>query len=499
MMKKMTKAMKKTFSIFILAVACFAAYAQEPMRTAYFLDAYNFRHQMNPAFASARSYFALPALGYTSVGVQSNLGVKTFLYPSANGQLATFMDNSVSRDTFLGQLHRNNIIAADVSTSLLSIGAWGKRNGFTTVELNLKSNVSVNLPRDLFAFMKNPGADQHYDISHMGARAKAYLEFSLGHSQRINERISVGAKLKFLMGAANARADINSMTVDMTAQEWRVNANGSLYASCGALMNIPTYAEAGEVPEGKQPDMLDFNSITFDVERAFSERGISAFLGGYGAAIDLGASWEIIKGLTVSAAVLDLGFICWNNATYAETDNTPWTFTGFEEFSFDEESDNSIGNQFGHVFDGMEDFIAFQKKGSRGYTEMLAATVNAGVQYKMPFWDSMSVGALLTSRIQGEHSWTEGRLSVNFAFGNVFALSGSYAYSNFGSTFGAAMNLHCRAVSFYLGTDTIPTHFTAPLIENGPVKIGLPLNKMNIGLNFGLVFNVSKRKDKLYR
>ncbi|MDE7127914.1 MAG: hypothetical protein K2O58_08500, partial [Bacteroidales bacterium] len=118
---------------------------------------------------------------------------------------------------------------------------------------------------------------------------------------------------------------------------------------------------------------------------------------------------------------------------------------------------------------------------------------------KMPFWDSMSVGALLTSRIQGEHSWTEGRLSVNFAFGNVFALSGSYAYSNFGSTFGAAMNLHCRAVSFYLGTDTIPTHFTAPLIENGPVKIGLPLNKMNIGLNFGLVFNVSKRKDKLYR
>ncbi|MCM1177697.1 MAG: DUF5723 family protein [Clostridium sp.] len=491
--------MKKIFCIFTLAMAfSVASVAQEPMRTAYFLDAYNFRHQMNPAFASARSYFTIPALGYMNGGVQSNIGMSKLLYPTADGKLTTFMSSSVGEREFLGRLHRNNLLGANVSTSIFSIGAWGKKNGFTTVELNMKANTSVNLPRDLFAFMKSPGASQHYDISNIGLRAKAYLELSLGHSQRINRKISVGGKLKFIVGLVDARVQLDQMNIDMTESEWRVNANGTMRVSGGGIVKVPTYSETGGADKGQRPDQINFKEIKFaDENEIFSS--IPSMIGGYGAALDLGFSFEVLKGLTVSASVLDLGFISWKNSIYAVTDNNPWSFKGFDNFSFDGDSDNSIGKQFEHIGDDLLELINLYRKDNRSYTEMLAATVHAGVQYKMPFWNGMSVGALLTSRIQGAHSWTEGRLSLNFAFGNAFALSGSYAYSNFGSTFGAALNLHCRALSFYLGMDSIPTRFSKSIVPESPINIGIPLNDINLGLNFGLVFNVSKRKDKDFR
>ena len=103
--------MKKGF--IILALACIGinvASAQTQMRSAYFLDGYNFRHQMNPAFAGARSYFSLPALGYTNIGISSNLGIDTFLYPTADGGLTTFMNRSVDSRTFLGKLDKNNYL-----------------------------------------------------------------------------------------------------------------------------------------------------------------------------------------------------------------------------------------------------------------------------------------------------------------------------------------------------------------------------------------------------
>jgi len=490
------KTMKKIFCIFTLA-ALFssAAFAGEPMRSAYFLDAYNFRHQLNPAFPAARDYFALPALGYMNVGLQSNMGIKTFLYPTANGQLTTFMNNSVSSSEFLGNLHKNNMLNMDISTSLLSVGFWNKKlGGFSSVELNFKCNASVNLPRSLFSFVKNVGSEQHYDISNLGASAKAYLEISLGHSRKITDNLTVGAKLKFLMGALNAKVNVDNMTLDMTADEWKVNANGYIKAAAGGMLYVPTFAETGNAVSGQRPDQIDMDGISFDPAAAFRERGISAFLGGYGAAIDLGASYEIFDGLTVSAAVLDLGFISWKDAINATTGETAWSFKGFENVSFDENSENHIGKQFDKLGDELVDMLAFYKKENSKSTDMLAATIHAGAQYTMPFWEGMSVGALLTSRIQGTHSWTEGRLSVNFAFGNVFALSGSYAYSNFGSSFGAAFNLHCNAVSFYLGTDTIPGRFSAPM--NDCMSLKLPVGKVRLGVNCGLVFNVSKRKDK---
>ena len=94
----------KTFKLYILAGALAAgsilASAQEASRSGYFLEGYNFRHMLNPAFAPENNYVSMPVLANLGVGVNSNLGVNTFLYKLPNGQLTTFMNSSVGQTNF---------------------------------------------------------------------------------------------------------------------------------------------------------------------------------------------------------------------------------------------------------------------------------------------------------------------------------------------------------------------------------------------------------------
>ena len=60
--------------------------------------------------------------------------------------------------------------------------------------------------------------------------------------------------------------------------------------------------------------------------------GIDEFkpsLSGFGMAFDLGATYQVMPDLMVSAAITDLGFISWSN-TYMASSAGNWTFDGFK-------------------------------------------------------------------------------------------------------------------------------------------------------------------------
>jgi len=163
--------MKKLYKLFtaaLLAGSCLTASAQA-LRSGYFLEGYSFRHQLNPAFSAERNYISIPALGNINIGTQGNIGVGHFLYPQ-NDQLITFMHSSINGQDFLGELKDKNRLSANINMTLLAAGfhAWG---GFNTVDINLRSNTSMNLPYDLFAFMKMgmTGSETHYDIGDLAS------------------------------------------------------------------------------------------------------------------------------------------------------------------------------------------------------------------------------------------------------------------------------------------------------------------------------------------
>lgn len=468
--------MKKIIHIVLTLTALFivtAASAQQNLRTAYFTDGYTFKYKMNPAMAPERGFFAIPVLGNIGIGAESNLGLSTFLYPTSDG-LTTFLNSSVPADEFMGRIKRNNKLNVNVNTSIL---AFGFRTGksFHTIDLSLRADARAAIPESLFGFIKEGSSDgvTSWDIAGTGARADARLELAYGYSRPLSDHINIGGRVKFLMGAARADVMMDKMSLSMTGDQWSVLSHGD--ASVSFPMTFGT--ESGS-------RLVDFNEITMSED--FKEY-LSPSIG---LALDLGATADFMEYFTVSLSVTDLGFISWKNTTDMQTPEGKVIFDGFGTIETDPESGNTFGDQFSQLGEELLDMFSLEKVNDKmKKTSALAATVHAGFEARMPFYDRLSFGFLATQRIDGRYSWTEGRLSANVAPVNWLSASLSAAISDFGASAGAVLNLHVPGFNFFVGLDSF-----GPLMNVTPQFI--PVGKINTNISFGLSTTFGKASGR---
>lgn len=455
------KNLNKYLAVAVMVGAATGVSAQA-LNSGYFLDGYLFKHQLNPALESDKAYFSIPVLGNINIGTRGNIGLGNFLYPTANGGLTTFMNSSISADEFLNGLSTNNKLAMNLDMSILSAGfrAWG---GFNTIDIGLRSHTALNIPKDMLEFMKvgQSGPTTVYDMGDMGMSSANYVEVALGHSRQITDKLRVGAKVKFLLGGMYADMSLKNTHVTLSENEWVVSANGE--------MNIA--AKGMTVPE-KDGGLVDFDNIEYD----------SPGLSGFGLGIDLGATYEVIDNLTVSAAIKDLGFIGWSNNTYASTNNEPWRFDGFENLTFsDDKEEDKLENQLDALGDEFEDYANLHRRSTgEKLSKALAATLVVGAEYALPMYDKLSFGLLSTTRFNGPYTWSEGRLSANVSPLSWLEGGVNVAVSSFGTSAGWILNLHPKGFSIFLGMDCLVGKVNPQFI---------PVNNANASFSCG--FNVT--------
>lgn len=470
--------MKKTI-IFIITVlaATGSLHAQQSFRSTYFLEGYNQRHQFNPAFASKTSYFAVPFLSSFNMETMSGMGVNTFIYP-VDGKLTTFMNSAVPAEKFLGNLKSDNQFSLDNRISLLSLGIK-KRRSFYSFDVNMRTSTAINLPYSLFDFMKNAGKSQSYDVSDLSMRMNSRVDFAFGYSRAITDRLNVGARVKFLVGLIDVKADIDKMNIMMTEDKWSIQSHGTLKAS--SFLDIQTKGESGAALDSpSDKDLLDFDSI---------QTKDNSYISGFGAAIDLGAEMEIIDGLKVSLAVNDLGYMAWKNTVVAQTSGDGWNFDGFDEVSLDGGKENSLKNQFDDLTDDVMDMFDFRRTEKDGKDGgLISATINAGIEYAMPFYRNLSAGLLSTTYINGIYSWSEVRLSANVRPIKWLSCGLNYGLSKFGSSLGMVAGIHVPGFSMFIGTDHLPLR----LAKANDFTL-YPYGKLNTNVNFGITFNLRSR------
>lgn len=458
--------MKKIiYIVATLTALCLSATmsAQQNLRTAYFTDGYSFKYKMNPALAPERGFFAIPVLGNVSLGAESNLGLSTFLYPASDG-LTTFLNNSVDSDEFMKKLRNNNQMNININETIL---AFGFRTGksFHTVDLSLRADARAALPKSLFGFIKEGSSKgvTAWEMAGAGVRTDARLELAYGYSRPILDWINVGARVKLIMGAARADVMIDKMNLSMSEEQWSIQSHGD------AAFSLPlTFG----TQDGSR--LVDFNNITMP-------ETIQEYLTpSIGFAFDLGATADFMEYFTASLSVTDLGFISWKNTTMMQAPEGKVTFDGFGTISTDPESNDALGDQFAQFGEELLDMFALEKiSENQKKTSALAATVHAGFEARMPFYERLSFGLLATQRIDGKYSWTEGRLSANIAPVNWFSASVSAAVSDFGASAGAVLNLHTSGFNFFIGLDSF-----GPLMNVTPQFI--PIDRLNTNLAFGL-------------
>jgi hypothetical protein len=424
--------------------------AQESMRSAYFMDGFTYRHELNPAFMGEHNYISIPILANMNIGINSNVGVNTFLYKMPNGQLTTFMNSSVDATSFLNKLSTTNKVTSDINITLLSAG-FKAFKGYNTITIGARTFVGASLPKDLFTFAKlgMTSDETYYNFKNVTVKANAVAEIALGHSHDINSKITVGGKLNILLGVGNVNTKIANMDVRLSDQQWSVQADAQMDIAAGSGLYVPTKQEAGkEYDKAEMADLVDWEDIDYD------KFGLS----GAGASVDLGVVYKIIPDLTLSASILDFGFMNWSHNIKAKTANTAWTFNGFHEVTFNKNQpnydDNKLDEQFDQLTDDLEDLVSFHRTEADGSrSQMLAPTISLAAEYTMPFYRKLTGGFLFTQKINGVFSWTEGRLSANVKPVKWFDASINYGVSTYGSSFGWIVNFHPKGFNFFIGSD----------------------------------------------
>lgn len=450
--------------------------AAQELRTTYFMQTSDLRHEMNPALLD-HSYVSMPFLGNMNVGTTGNFGAKTFIFdmqPTWEGYgvdgrtRTTFMHPNVDTDEFLGGLKDNNRLGVSLKYQIFGF-AFKAFGGFNSVDMSLRSNTNISMPKSLFEFMKTTGNKTDYSITDLGARTENFVELGLGHSHKVNEKWTVGGKLKFLFGVGYANLNTERVDLHLDDDYWRVS--GKITAEMSALgVDVKQSDKVDpENPDRHRVDGLDDNI---------------GGLGGFGAAVDLGATWKPIDHLTVSAALTDLGAIRWRKA-HRMTSTGEWTFEGFKQDIYaggSKENGKELGDQLEDIGDDLGDMFALYYDGAKSRSHALSANLHLGAEYALPSYDKLRFGFLYTSRMAGQFAWHQGMLSVNIRPVKAieFSLSGSASTS--GVSGGMVLDLHAKRFNFFVGTDCF-------LSKMG--KYGVPLKRANNSVSFGFGFPLS--------
>lgn len=456
--------LRKFLSAALFLLALTPAMAQMP-GTAYFMESAATRHHANPALLEGRPYFSL-LLGDIGLGSTGNFGASTFIYdidPALNHSRdkGTFLHPEVSRERFLDKLGTSDKrLGVDFRYNLLTVG-FRALGGTNLLELNLRSNSDVKLPNDLFRFAKAPGLQNSYDFNNWGARSHTYAEIALGHARKVTPDLTLGAKAKFLVGLTYLDLSIDRLHVQLDNNRWLVSG-----AAKGSFSSPMTAFSADS--DGK------INDLNNSREGAI----------GAGLALDLGATYRlpVLPELTLSASLTDLGFINHSSAQRLATlPNAQWSFEGFQNIYAGSGSAGSkdLSDEWDQLHDDLSDMLSIYEAPGKGKVAPLAATLNLGGEYRLPAYDRLSFGLLLTQRMAGKFSRTQIMLASCIRPVKAIEAGVNTTLSNTGMTFGGMLTLNAPFAQLYIGAD----RFFGKLSDEG-----IPVNSSNGHLNFGIVF-----------
>lgn len=444
--------------IAVLTVISTAAAAQAP-RSAYHLDGFLYGYQLNPAFHTDSNYISLPVLGGTSVQMSSTMKLGNLFYDGPQGSIYTFLSpEAISKADLMkkvGSAWKQNL---DTRLTLISIGRRLNESRYQIFDVNLRMQENIRIDKSLFDVMKDV-ENREYKVQNTDIAAHGTLEFAYGESRKIDDKLTVGAKGKLLLGLMSLDAKVNSLTIGLEQTEWTTQGCATLNASG---LNFTKTMKNYSVKEG-QYEMVD------------GLKSASVGIHGIGAAVDLGAEYKYDDQWTFSASLLDLGFITWFDNKRAENSGEKFVFSGFKDVSGVRDGENALIKQWDNLCDQFMDMVHLQDKGSKAYTQMLGATIEAGASYR---YGMFKAGALLTSRLQKYHSWVEGRLSLSATPLPDLDVAVSPAYSTYSASVGAVVSYHPGNYHFYLASDNLFLTINRqgiPTSLNAAVQFGVAL------------------------
>ena len=494
----------KLIGVFFIMLVCTLSANAQFLRTSYFMEGTHYRQQLNPALTPTKGYFNLPVIGAVNATVGStSLGYQDIIDIIDDG------DDFYTKPDFMNRLKDNNKLNVNFSTEILSAG-WYKGKNFWSFNIGLRTDIGANLTKNMFTFLNEMETveenwrNSNYDISGQQLNINAYTEIGLGLSRQINSRLTVGARVKALLGIGNMELKLNRVAMsanlpsDQQINQW----------SSESYWNSMTPSQAAQAAQELKDKFNNYHAnLTVGAELKSSFKGLelqeeegkdyvtdfdfdSGKLGiaGYGFGIDLGASYKILDNLTVSASVLDLGFISWSKSStkIASANPDPIDIKGSTYANMvDPNNPNTVMNAVNQLQNDAQGYMDRVTNGDvldydmlqlevsdakESRKSRLASTLVLGAEYGF-FNNKLAVGVLSTTRFVQPDALTELTFSANDRPKSWFNVALSYsAIQSAGKSFGLGLKLG----PLFVGTDYMFLGKNSNSV-NGFVGVSIPL------------------------
>ena len=418
-------------------------------------------------------------------------------------------DDFYTKPDFMNRLKDNNKLNVNFSTEILSAG-WYKGKNFWSFNIGLRTDIGANLTKNMFTFLNEMETveenwrNSNYDISGQQLNINAYTEIGLGLSRQINSRLTVGARVKALLGIGNMELKLNRVAMsanlpsDQQINQW----------SSESYWNSMTPSQAAQAAQELKDKFNNYHAnLTVGAELKSSFKGLelqeeegkdyvtdfdfdSGKLGiaGYGFGIDLGASYKILDNLTVSASVLDLGFISWSKSStkIASANPDPIDIKGSTYANMvDPNNPNTVMNAVNQLQNDAQGYMDRVTNGDvldydmlqlevsdakESRKSRLASILVLGAEYGF-FNNKLAVGVLSTTRFVQPDALTELTFSANYRPKSWFNVALSYsAIQSAGKSFGLGLKLG----PLFVGTDYMFLGKNSNSV-NGFVGVSIPL------------------------
>lgn len=470
------------FALFMMPVLAGA----QALKGSYFLDSSLNRQDMNPAFAPRANYFQMLGIGNLGAGAMTDIDIPSLMYPR-DGKLVTFLHPSVSVEEFDKAFPKHPHLDADLSTTILGFGTYTKRKSFWTFDVDVRANVDADLPGDLFRFLKmgTGTSGRSFNVGNINVYAMAGIQASLGYSRNIFKGLRIGVKARAIAPLGYAALNLENVRLTTGTDKWNLSTEGYVHAALQGLeVNLP---KDQMMPE-----------VGFDLEKCLRNK----VLAGFGYSFDLGLEYRLetgclLDGLTVSAAVTDLGRIRYKqDALHSFTSSGSVDWAGIQNVTMDTDFESVINDFIEGAKNSLFNLSEIEHGGSLARSTMPRFYAGVEVPLCTP---RVTVGMLYSARKSHSYLRDELTASLNLTAGKWLALGLNYSFLNTTRSMGCILEFTPRiGPAFYIGCDYIPAEW-APLgfdIDALPDFITKVPTSLRLNLNFGIAFHTGGKTTK---
>ena len=353
-------------------------------------------NQMNPSFTdSSKIQIHLPLLSY-------------HLYHSPEFTLDEIIfqngdQNVLNLDMVLDKLENENEFNSTLDIQTLGIGI--KLNKFfVSLSHRIRFDSDLRYSEELAQLIWNGNAQFIGETVEFGPElfVNSFHEIGLGVQYQITDKLGVGGKLKYLSGIGSIVTKNSEASLYTSDDIYQLTFNTDYSLQTASFLSIEGVSD------------FNFTIDQFTLDNLFSSNS--------GVGFDLGLNYQINSKLNLSASVVDLGAITWQDQTKEYASVGSYDYDGVDLSNFF--ADDSL--EFDIKLDTLEQIFGFQERTTDSYRTNLNSNFYLSGQYELS--DKLKLGVLFRNIFGNNKSDSALALNLQYRIAKFIGFGINYAY-----------------------------------------------------------------------